>query len=173
MRRHMLLHLHSAAANVFTKSPKVVPAHCRFFFQAEDGIRGRTVTGVQTCALPIFIGGLEGVFTYLRDYPYACWEQKLTKGVMAAHYRALTAYLDKNFQWPESQDLPERSEEHTSELQSPYDLVCRLLLEKKKDTTKLQIGGCDRKITAEFLSELYPVLRYAALPVRRIWRRWF
>src|SRR5438094_6073718 len=27
-----------------------------------------------------------------------------------------------------------RSEEHTSELQSPYDLVCRLLLEKKKNT---------------------------------------
>src|SRR5207248_7023136 len=27
---------------------------------------------------------------------------------------------------------PARSEEHTSELQSPYDLVCRLLLEKKK-----------------------------------------
>src|SRR5207248_11649620 len=25
-----------------------------------------------------------------------------------------------------------RSEEHTSELQSPYDLVCRVLLEKKK-----------------------------------------
>src|SRR5207248_8224282 len=32
------------------------------------------------------------------------------------------------------QSLPirRRSEEHTSELQSPYDLVCRLLLEKKK-----------------------------------------
>src|SRR5207248_11678333 len=28
-----------------------------------------------------------------------------------------------------------RSEEHTSELQSPYDLVCRLLLEKKKKKT--------------------------------------
>src|SRR5437867_7254854 len=28
----------------------------------------------------------------------------------------------------------QRSEEHTSELQSPYDLVCRLLLEKKKHT---------------------------------------
>src|SRR5207248_5627811 len=27
--------------------------------------------------------------------------------------------------------MDERSEEHTSELQSPYDLVCRLLLEKK------------------------------------------
>src|SRR4051794_41507770 len=29
-----------------------------------------------------------------------------------------------------------RSEEHTSELQSPVHLVCRLLLEKKKKTTK-------------------------------------
>src|SRR5699024_12019373 len=27
--------------------------HCLFFFQAEDGIRDRNVTGVQTCALPI------------------------------------------------------------------------------------------------------------------------
>src|SRR5699024_12198384 len=30
---------------------------------------------------------------------------------------------------------PARSEEHTSELQSRFDLVCRLLLEKKKDKT--------------------------------------
>src|SRR5205085_7266705 len=29
---------------------------CIFFFQAEDGIRDLTVTGVQTCALPIFSG---------------------------------------------------------------------------------------------------------------------
>src|SRR5699024_11990100 len=28
-----------------------------FFFQAEDGIRDRNVTGVQTCALPIYRGG--------------------------------------------------------------------------------------------------------------------
>src|SRR5699024_12067342 len=26
-----------------------------FFFQAEDGIRDRNVTGVQTCALPIYL----------------------------------------------------------------------------------------------------------------------
>src|SRR5437867_8908215 len=32
----------------------------------------------------------------------------------------------------EDRPLVSRSEEHTSELQSPYDLVCRLLLEKKK-----------------------------------------
>src|SRR5436190_10571501 len=49
----------------------------------------------------------------------------------------------------------ERSEEHTSELQSHSDLVCRLLLEKKKKTNsnrmelaetgsqKLRIGSAD------------------------------
>src|SRR5256885_12647227 len=31
-----------------------------------------------------------------------------------------------------------RSEEHTSELQSPCNLVCRLLLEKKNETTQSQ-----------------------------------
>src|SRR5699024_11692840 len=35
----------------------------------------------------------------------------------------------------------ERSEEHTSELQSRFDLVCRLLLEKKKiETSTASIG---------------------------------
>src|SRR2546426_3740542 len=33
--------------------------------------------------------------------------------------------------------LPPRSEEHTSELQSPCNLVCRLLLEKKKKSKNL------------------------------------
>src|SRR3712207_8437862 len=33
---------------------------CFFFFQAEDGIRDIGVTGVQTCALPIFISRGKG-----------------------------------------------------------------------------------------------------------------
>src|SRR5207248_6648415 len=40
----------------------------------------------------------------------------------------------------ETQQILERSEEHTSELQSPYDLVCRLLLEKKKRNKKNDRG---------------------------------
>src|SRR6266705_6748420 len=35
---------------------KVTPPSDIFFFQADDGIRVRTVTGVQTCALPICAG---------------------------------------------------------------------------------------------------------------------
>src|SRR5690348_13129944 len=40
-------------------------------------------------------------------------------------------------EWMSSKELDQRltrSEEHTSELQSPVHLVCRLLLEKKKKT---------------------------------------
>src|SRR2546425_4227882 len=33
-----------------------------FFFQAEDGIRDKLVTGVQTCALPISLAGLAQTF---------------------------------------------------------------------------------------------------------------
>src|SRR5205807_9474984 len=47
---------------------------------------------------------------------------------------ALHFPVGPRFQTRLSQDRsPERSEEHTSELQSPCNLVCRLLLEKKKE----------------------------------------
>src|SRR5207245_6089534 len=36
-----------------------------FFFQAEDGIRDATVTGVQTCALPIFFLRLDHELAFL------------------------------------------------------------------------------------------------------------
>src|SRR2546426_3911730 len=39
---------------------------------------------------------------------------------------------------PESTFRVHRSEEHTSELQSPCNLVCRLLLEKKKKTNRIR-----------------------------------
>src|SRR5438132_4191486 len=46
---------------------------------------------------------------------------------------------------PMRRDWSRRSEEHTSELQSHSDLVCRLLLEKKNDITKgkVAIEGVD------------------------------
>src|SRR2546427_2168953 len=43
----------------------IVLFHDAFFFQAEDGIRDLTVTGVQTCALPIW--GRTGKFRLGRD----------------------------------------------------------------------------------------------------------
>src|SRR5437879_2684616 len=45
-------------------------------------------------------------------------------------------YVDQSSSQP---GVPSRSEEHTSELQSPMYLVCRLLLEKKKNTNKIAV----------------------------------
>src|SRR5438093_2347398 len=42
--------------------------------------------------------------------------------------------------------IPDRSEEHTSELQSLTNLVCRLLLEKKKKKKKKHIKEDDEQI---------------------------
>src|SRR2546430_8672381 len=42
-----------------------------FFFQAEDGIRDLTVTGVQTCALPIFDIDVQGAEQVRRRVPEA------------------------------------------------------------------------------------------------------
>src|SRR5256885_967745 len=51
-----------------------------------------------------------------------------------------------------------RSEEHTSELQSPCNLVCRLLLEKKKNIQKLTIHDQEhppvRHVTSEHTSSV-------------------
>src|SRR5437762_11278963 len=55
-----------------------------------------------------------------------------------SHYFLLNALIDAGLQPADvefkfTQDAFQRSEEHTSELQSPMYLVCRLLLEKKKN----------------------------------------
>jgi len=44
----------------------------------------------------------------------------------------LEAYADRKAKTQPAATASDRSEEHTSELQSPDHLVCRLLLEKKK-----------------------------------------
>src|SRR5438067_6134393 len=51
----------------------------------------------------------------------------------------------------------ERSEEHTSELQSRFDLVCRLLLEKKKKNKVTHLIGCSK------VGEVLTVFAFAAV----------
>ena len=51
-------------------------------------------------------------------------------------YQSATLNLEYEFFTREALKVHERSEEHTSELQSRQYLVCRLLLEKKKITNK-------------------------------------
>src|SRR2546430_4325200 len=124
-----------------------------FFFQAEDGIRDLTVTGVQTCALPI----LPALFRLTKKVatpltaatgvvPLSALPPGLLPSAMAtaslnpvatfpkaSSARTFTAGLIWRFATVVPGSVPNtRSEEHTSELQSQSNLVCRLLLEKKK-----------------------------------------
>src|SRR5256886_6173672 len=131
-----------------------------FFFQAEDGIRDLTVTGVQTCALPISAGAAR--FARAARAPDGCKTpfaaRRLAGGCVPARSpllrrptgAAIPRRLSRDARSPSAvfraclflsfscshrshgmltADLPDRSEEHTSELQSQSNLVCRLLLE--------------------------------------------
>src|SRR2546430_8611696 len=53
-----------------------------FFFQAEDGIRDLTVTGVQTCALPIYeyYGELAHMLSISVDAPASITKEVLESG---------------------------------------------------------------------------------------------
>src|SRR3989441_9644738 len=99
-----------------------------FFFQAEDGIRDKLVTGVQTCALPISLAPIEERFGE-RVVPIEAWPAPGRGSESMGRDSGLLSGLG----WRGSL----RSEEHTSELQSLAYLVCRLLLEKKKKTSIL------------------------------------
>src|SRR5688572_31068115 len=63
-----------------------------------------------------------------------------------------------------------RSEEHTSELQSQSNLVCRLLLEKKKNKGKIPVSQSHRNGTGSGLAygdRLSPAGTYRAIQVER------
>src|SRR3989440_5666361 len=78
-----------------------------FLSQSEDGIRDLIVTRVQTC--------------YRKSTRLNSSHDQISMPSSACDW---------------SSDVCSGSEEHTSELQSRSDLVCRLLLEKKKNKNK-------------------------------------
>src|SRR2546426_4160839 len=59
-------------------------------------------------------------------------QQTLIRGLGERHLEIIVGRLARKFGVHALITKPKRSEEHTSELQSPCNLVCRLLLEKKK-----------------------------------------
>ncbi len=68
---------------------------------------------------PTVIGNLEGTLRYLRDYQYDCWEQRLTRALMASHYLQLRDYFPTELQWPEAQSLPQAILDEAARYQAP------------------------------------------------------
>src|SRR5437867_6816641 len=111
----------------------------RFGFRMLRRSPGFTVLAL--LCLTLGIGSNAAVFSWIegiliRPYPLVSHQDRMfalvgtTRGVEGHNGLSYPDFVDfeKNATLFESF----RSEEHTSELQSPYDLVCRLLLEKKK-----------------------------------------
>ncbi|TDJ03975.1 MAG: large extracellular alpha-helical protein, partial [Deltaproteobacteria bacterium] len=68
---------------------------------------------------PSVIGNVQGAFRYIRDYPYICWEQMLTKGVMASHFKNLKSYMPSDFMWAESEFLTKEILQQAANYQAP------------------------------------------------------
>src|SRR5256885_12374758 len=112
---------------------------CCVFFKAKDAIRYHKVPGVQTCALPTCWAARHSVRWSSRTLHSGWLElalmpsrlppcERVTK-VGALPSRQLSC-PSPVLRPPRTPSRHRRSEEHTSELQSPCNLVCRLLLEK-------------------------------------------
>jgi len=74
---------------------------------------------VSIVAAPTVIGNISGAFKYMEFYPYLCWEQRLSKAVMAAHFKNLGPYLPPNLKWEGSETLTQSTLDLASSFQAP------------------------------------------------------
>src|SRR2546426_8857513 len=79
----------------------------------------------------LFRSGVFLVFEY-RSHLRVALDQLEVTVIYFDERLSLHALVVSNDVGPRASGQSDRSEEHTSELQSPCNLVCRLLLEKKK-----------------------------------------
>ena len=74
---------------------------------------------VSVVVSPTVIGNLEGAIGYIRDYPYDCWEQKLTRALMASDFVQLHDYFAPEVKWPDAQKLPQSVLDDAASYQAP------------------------------------------------------
>jgi len=71
-----------------------------FFFQAEDGIRDRDVTGVQTCALPIFVIVTDGLTDQIGSHngKRAAYGHRRLEALLMKHHKENATDIAKHLQ---------------------------------------------------------------------------
>ena len=70
-----------------------------FFFQAEDGIRDSPVTGVQTCALPIYSQIMSIVSSILRDQDHFLYSHRLQAPSLGHDHIRRTTNVRALYKW--------------------------------------------------------------------------
>lgn len=61
--------------------------------------------GLDVTLSPSVVSNLGGVFTYMRTYPYTCWEQKISRAIVAASFSKLSKYVSEEITWPQSENF--------------------------------------------------------------------
>src|SRR5699024_9559956 len=125
------------------------PIICGFFFQAEDGIRDRNVTGVQTCALPIS--------SYASDIEYNREGLELKELVKDLHENGIEVILDVVFN-------------HTAEGNEKGPVFCFKGFDNKvyymltPDGNYYNFSGCGNTLNCN-----HPIVRQMILECLRYW----
>src|SRR6266542_5741181 len=104
---------------------------CFFFFQSEDCIRYATVTGVQTCALPISDGG----FVPLSEPEISTWLQRRLREKLTGE-RGIVFQREVQIVQPPGPWLGERTDLHVQGVVQHRDRAAEVL------TTIVEVKGC-------------------------------
>jgi alpha-2-macroglobulin len=102
------------AANYGTTTQNAVTEPIQF---PKDMLPGEG--SVSVVASPTVIGNMSGAFKYMEYYPYLCWEQRLSKAVMAAHFKNLKPYLPTTLKWAGSETLTQDTLDLALSFQAP------------------------------------------------------
>ncbi|HUD53501.1 alpha-2-macroglobulin family protein [Parvibaculum sp.] len=68
---------------------------------------------------PTVVTDVAGAFRFIADYPFLCWEQRITKGVMAANFAALGKYLPADLTWAGAADTLKAMLASAADFQAP------------------------------------------------------
>ena len=96
-KRHSLI----VAANYGSTSKNTVTESLHFPKNIHPDVGNVSVTLSSS-----IISNIDDAFRYIRDYPYSCWEQRLTMAVMSSNYQGLQSYLSNEFKWDNSSSIP-------------------------------------------------------------------
>ena len=68
---------------------------------------------------PSILGGLEGPFDFMKVYSFECWEQKISRAVMAGAAAGLAPYFSNSFSWQNGPGEADKILATASEFQAP------------------------------------------------------
>ncbi len=74
---------------------------------------------VEVILSPSALGELGGSLAFMKDYPFECWEQKLSRAVLAGAFPKLAAWMPATVSWQDGAAVAEKTLAMAAEFQAP------------------------------------------------------